>query len=193
MSTFGDLVETQQDLTDSRAETNLVGDPPTKHVVRIPGLIEQLYAAAFDPSMHLEEGGNRVKPKSKPPVAIEAMSRFQDIDRAARRWVRSVKVEEHVEVDRNIRELVSAAAGQRGYLAWDDETMEALLLEMRQWRRWAAVLTGWESPPKRPYIKCPCCSGISTIWVNMSVGSAYCSGCLFTWDDAYELAEQVAA
>lgn len=193
MSTFADLVEVQQDLTDSRVETSLVGDPPVKHQVRIPGLIEQLYAAAFDPSMQLEEGGNRTKPKSKPPVAIEAMSRYQDIDRASRRWARSVRVQEHADPARNIRELVTAASGQRGYLAWDDETMEALVQEARQWRRWAAILTGWESPPKRPYIKCPVCAGVSTIWVNMSVGSAYCAGCLFTWDDAYELADQVAA
>jgi hypothetical protein len=193
VSAFAELVEVQQSLTDSRVENTVVGEPPVKHKVRIPSLIEQLYAAAFDPSMHAEEGGSRVKPRSKPPVAIEAMSRFQDIDKAVRRWVRSVRVEEHVQLDRNIRELVTAAAGQRGYLAWDSETIEALLLEMRQWRRWAAVLTGWESRAWQPRIKCPVCEGKSTIWVSDALRTAYCSACLFTWEDAMELAEQVAA
>lgn len=194
MSAFADLVVVQQELTDSRVEKSTVGFPPRQHIVRIPGLLEQLYAAAFDPSMHAEEGGTRMKPRSRPPLAVEAFSRYQDVSRGAQRWVRSVRVEEHADPARNIRQLVTAAAGVRGqYLAWDEETTEALLGEMRSWRRWAAVLTGWESPPKRPYIKCPICEGISTIWVNATVEAAYCSACLFTWEDVYDLAEKVAA
>lgn len=192
MTAFEALVEVQQDLTDSRMIVEMVGNPLRRHEIRVPGLIEQLYLAATDPSLHAEEGGTRMKPKSKPPLAVEAMSRFQDIDRAARRWVKSVRVEEHADLGRCVRELVSAAAGQRGYLAWDEDTIDALLVEMRQWRRWAAVLTGWESAPWRPYIKCPVCEGVSTIWVNMAAGSAYCASCMFSWDDARELAREVA-
>lgn len=193
MSAFQELVLVQQDLTDSRKIVELVGQPLRRHEIRVPGLIEQLYMAATDPSLVAEEGGSRMKPKSKPPLAVEAWSRFQDVDRAVRRWVRSVRITEHSDLSRCIRELVGAAAGQRGYLAWDEETTEALLLEMRSWRTWAAILTGWESAPWRPYIHCPVCEGVSTIWVNMTVGSAYCASCKFDWDDARKLADQVAA
>lgn len=191
MSAFDDLVAVQVELTDSRMHVEMVGRPLVRHEIRIPGLLEQLYTAAVDPSMHAEEGGTRMKPRSKPPLALEAMSRYQDISAGAQRWVRSVRVEEHADPGRNIRMLVTAAAGQRGYLAWDLDTTEALLSEMRSWRRWAAVLTGWESAPWQPYIRCPLCETVSSIWVNLGVGSAYCSSCLFTWEDARELATQV--
>jgi hypothetical protein len=198
MSAYQDLLAAQESLTDSRqhrethdAEGRLLSKPFTH---RLPGLLEQLYLAAIDPSMAAEAGGMRLKPKSRPPLALEAWSRYTDIEKAALRWVRSLRMEEHTQPGRNIRQLVSAAAGVRGqYLAWDEDTIEALLTEVRQWRRWCAVLTGWESAPWRPYIKCPVCSEISAIWVNEAERSAYCSSCKADWDDVEELAEKVAA
>jgi hypothetical protein len=194
VSAYTDMVSVAEELTDGRFHSEKVGQPPRLHRVRIPGLLEQLYVAAVDPSMAAEEGGTRMKPRSRPPLALEALSRYQDISAAVTRWCRSLRLEVYADPARNVRAIVTSAAGKRGQeTCWDLDTLEALLAEMRSWRRWAAVLTGWESRPWQPRIMCPVCEGRSTIWVNDVLRTAYCSACLFTWDDAVELAEKVRA
>lgn len=151
-----------------------------EHRITMPGLLAQLYDAAVDPVAAMRENG-RSKPTSQAPLAIEALSRYEDICAGALRWVRAIRVDVRTTPQSNIRALVGVAP------TFDLDTLEALYAEMRTWHRWAAVMTGWESQVFRPRIACPVCETPGSIRAR-AIGDdkklAYCSECQAHWQGA---------
>lgn len=158
-----------------------------EHRSVIPGLLAQLYDAAVDPVIVAQEGGTRPKPSSRPPLAIEALSTYESIAAGALRWVRLTRMTPRVTPQSNIRALVGDSA------RYDLDTLEALYDEMRMWRRWAAVMTGWEAAVFTPRIPCPACSTFGSIRVNIERGLAFCSECQHSWEGEAlaEMAEKI--
>jgi hypothetical protein len=158
-----------------------------EHRTTQPGLLAQLYDAAVDPVKVQQEGGGRVKQKSRPPLAIEAFSRYDDICAGALRWVTSIRLAARDTAESNIRALVGAAP------RFDLDTLDALYQEMKTWRRWAAVMTGWQTQVFRPRIACPVCCTRGSIFVNGTEQLAYCGECQHSWEgeDLVDMAERV--
>lgn len=196
---FTKLLDTADELTDARVHIQRVPywDANRNKKFRefrtlLPGLLAQLYESAIDPVQVLKEAGRRPKPASRPPLAMEALSRYEDICAAVLRWVRAINMEPRDTPESNIRALVGAAP------RFDLDTLEALYAEMRTWRRWAAVMTGWDTHVFRPRIACPVCESWSSIRARLakdSEGVAYCNECQAYWEgeDLVGMAEKVSA
>ena len=146
----------------------------TAHTTIQPGLLAQLYESVIPGSA--EQEGARSTPGSRPPLALEALSRHSAIVIAVTRWCWTLRLELRDTVEGNLRALVGAAA------QLDDDTARTLLSEMRAWRRWCAVMTGWESPLFAPRAPCPVCETLGTLRVNLSAASAFCTACGSGWD-----------
>lgn len=159
----------------------------TTHQTIQQGLIRQLYLAAVDPIQMVQELPSRAKPKSRPPLALEALSAYEGICAGARRWVRSVGLEPRLSPERDIRALVSAAP------RFDLDTLEALHSELRTWRRWAGVMSGWDHAVFRPRIECPGCETFGSIRVNGEQRMAFCNECQTGWEgpDLVGMAEKI--
>ena len=192
------VIEVADELTESREHIETLDGgwtksrnrkPPVRRVIRLPGLIQQLHEAALDPSAGLMEGSAGNKPKSRPPVALEALSAYNDIERGSVRWVRSVRLAVRPRPESNIRALVGIV------YKLDLDTLEALYGELRQWHRWAAVMTGWDKRPFQPRIECPYdeCGAKCSIWINIERRLAMCKQCEAYWegDQIGDLAELV--
>ncbi len=158
-----------------------------EHRSVIPGLLAQLYDAAVDPVQAPQEGGTRPKPSSRPPLALEALSTYESIAGAALRWVRVVRLQPRVTPQSNIRALVGTVGHH------DEDTLDAMYEDLRTWRRWAAVMTGWESPLFAPRMACPACESFGSIRVNAERGMAFCMRCEHWWEGEglVEMAENV--
>lgn len=142
-----------------------------------PGLLAQLYqAVVFVASGDSVAGG---PPGSRPPLAVEALSRHDTISMAVLRWCTSLSLATRVSVESNIRALVGAAGGL------DSDTARALLVEMRQWLRWCLVMTGWESVYRPAGVPCPVvdCEQVNTLRINLTTKTAMCRACESTWID----------
>src|SRR6266508_4182256 len=68
-----------------------------------------------------------------------------------------------------LRDAVLPAATQ------DANNQAALLDELRRWRTWCAVMTGWQSPLYQPHAPCPHCDQRGTLRVNLARQSAFCT------------------
>lgn len=159
-----------------------------EHRSVIPGLLAQLYDAAVDPVQVTQEGStSRPKPASRPPLALEALSTYESIAGSALRWVRILRLQPRVTPQSNIRAMVGTVGHH------DLDTLEAMHEDLRTWRRWAAVMTGWESPMFAPRMACPACSTFASIRVNADRLMAFCNECQHAWegDDLAEMAEKV--
>jgi len=144
------------------------------HTTVQPGLLAQLHASV-EPGSADREGG-APHPSSRPPVQTEALSRYASIGIAVTRWCWSLRLEQRDTVESTVRALVGAA----GVL--DDDTARALLSEMRQWRRWCVVLTGWEQVYV-PRAACPVCETVGTLRINLTTREAFCTSCAAGWDE----------
>lgn len=158
-----------------------------EHRTTLPGLLAQLYDAAMEPPVTSQEGSSRTKPSSRPPLALEALSTYEDVAAGALRWVRLIKLDPRVTPQSNIRAIVGEAG------RFDLDTLEAAYVEMRTWRRWAAVMTGWEHAVFRPRISCPACGSRGSIRVNTEQQLAFCNQCQHDWegDALVEMAEGI--
>jgi hypothetical protein len=146
------------------------------HTTTQPGLLRQLWECVH-PAGTVAEGSIGGSFGSRPPLALEALSRHTVIGIAVLRWCRSLDLKVRKSVESNIRALVGAAG------ALDDDTARLLLAEMRQWRRWAAVLTGWEKVLTLYRVPCPVCEQPGTLRINLTNATAMCRHCSSTWAD----------
>lgn len=140
-----------------------------------PGLLAQL-RDAVQPASGTGEGGRSV-PASRPPLQLEALDRLIAIENGASGWLQLLQEPPRPYLEAVIRGLVGAAGRA------DDDMRHALAADMRRWRGWAAVMTGWASPPLSPYVPCPNCDAIATLRILPERRSALCSGCDHVWDD----------
>lgn len=183
-SAFATLVELADDLTEPTRTPVRIDNgwtksrnkaKPTLHWVMNSGLLAQLYEAATEPVVNPEGFGSTNKPESKPPVEIPALCAYNEIVIAARRWVLSLKMAPRETPESNIRALIGIAS------KFDIDTLEALLLEVRQWHRQASVFTGTTSRPFQPRITCPICDSRYSIWINVEKEIAFCKECSTDW------------
>jgi hypothetical protein len=143
-----------------------------------PGLLAQLYACVT-PSGGRVESGPRPLPGSRPPLALEALSVYRTITVATIRWCWSLSEDLRDSPEGNIRAMVGATARPAQH-----DVAVVLLAEMRQWRRWAAVATGWQSPDFTPRAPCPACAMVGQLRINLSAQVAQCRACQATWTGA---------
>jgi hypothetical protein len=178
-----------QDVADALTEPHLHVEPIPywdnnrnrkirRHQTVQPGLIAQLYQSVVPASSSAEPGAGGV-PGSRPPLAVEALSRHDTIAMQVLRWCRSLHITARVSVESNVRALVGASA------VFDDDTARVLLSEMRQWKRWCSVLTGWENIYRPAAVSCPVlgCGKVNTLRVNLTSKTAMCRACAATWSD----------
>lgn len=181
---LADIAAVADELTDVRKhrEPFEVWSPSRHRVKRwhettVPGLLAQLRAAFVPGRAEQVESGSGV-PGSRPPLHLEAISRHTVITVGAARWMWSLELTQRETVEANVRALVGAAG------AMDSDAQAALLTELRRWRTWCAVLTGWETPPFRPHVACPVCDTMDSLVIRLDTSKAYCRDmdCLSTWD-----------
>jgi hypothetical protein len=177
--------DTADELTEPHQHTERIRDwdgnrnPKYRtHTTVQPGLLTQLYQAVA-PSNVPAEGSVVAAFTSRPPLVLEAFDRYTSIGAAVLRWCRSLGLERRPTVESNIRALVGAAP------RLDQDTARTLLAEMRQWRRWAVVLTGWEKihTPYRVPCPLPDCGQPGTLRINLTNATAMCRDCGATWGD----------
>jgi hypothetical protein len=144
-----------------------------------PGLLAALWQAVAPARTTTDDdSSNNSGFRSAPPLCVEALSRHTQIQIATVRWCWSLHIELRDTTDSNIRALVGAAGNL------DSDTQHALLDELRQWRTWAAVMTGWQAPAYAPHVPCPNpdCQRADTLRVNLDRQTALCIACRTTWD-----------
>jgi hypothetical protein len=182
------------DTADALTEPYLHSEPVTtwdknrhrktrRHTVVLPGLLAQLHQSVIPASSSGCDAPSGGVPGSRPPLAVEALSRHDEIAMAVLRWCTSLRLDTRVSVESNVRSLVGAAAGL------DYDTAAVLLDEMRQWRRWCLVLTGWEQIYCPARVPCPIdgCGMYNTLRINLTNSTALCRACDAYWtSDAEE-------
>lgn len=178
-----------RDAADALTEPHIHSEPITywdtnrnrkirRHQTIQPGLIAQLYQSVIPASSSTEPAAGGV-PGSRPPLAVEALSRHDTIAMNVLRWCRSLSLPLRGNVESNVRQLAAAAQ------VFDDDTARVLLSEMRQWQRWCSVLTGWESVYRPARVPCPIvdCGKNNTLRINLTAKTAMCRACGATWSD----------
>lgn len=145
------------------------------HITVQPGLITQLYQSVIPTNTADDGSGSASTPSSRPPLALEALSRHLVIRGAVHRWCHSLDIKVRKSVESNIRALVGAAGNL------DEDDAHVLLSEMRQWRRWAAVLTGWETVYQPAGVTCPVCEQGNTLRINLTTRTGMCRECGSSW------------
>lgn len=161
-----------------------------RHATVQPGLLAQLYESVM-PASSSADGPAGCVPGSRPPLAMEALSCHDQITTAVERWCRSLGITPRASVESNVRALVGSAM--------DDDAARALLAEMRQWQRWCAVLTGWESVYRPAGVPCPVldCWKSNTLRINLTAKTAMCQACKATWSEedgsVFVLADHIRA
>jgi hypothetical protein len=183
------LLDKIRDVADALTEPHLHSEPIPywdnnrnrkirRHTTVQPGLLAQLYQSVIPAGSSADPAAGGV-PGSRPPLAVEALSRHDEIAVAVMRWCRSLDLTIRVSVESNVRLLVGVSPGL------DDDTARALLSEMGQWRRWASVLTDWERLYRPAGVACPvvACGQVNTLRVNLTAKTAMCRACSATWSD----------
>lgn len=147
------------------------------HITTQAGLLTQL-RTAIQPAATTDETGSAV-PASRPPLLIEALSRHLEIAMRTNRWIHHTRLPNRGQPEHNIRALVGAV-----HTLTSDE-QHALRADLRQWRSWAAVLSGWANPPYCPHVPCPNpdCSKLGTLRIIIDRHKGMCSACGHIWDD----------
>lgn len=187
MSTLlADITALADELCDPRQHTERVyGWTPGRnrklervHTTIQPGLIQQLRDAIYPRSTSQDEG-TRTTPGSKPPLHIEAIGRHITIAMGANHWTWSLKIPNRSTPENNIRALAGAAP------RLDTDTLHLLRADLRQWRTWAAVLSGWALPPYCPRVHCPnpACAKLGTLRILVERKTGTCSACGNIWDE----------
>lgn len=152
-----------------------------EHVTWQPGLLAQLYTSAVDPAKWVDDSGAHGKPRSRPPLAVEAFSRYLEIERRAAAWCAQLGHAERRTAQGNIIALVKEAE------TLDEDTLTELVRDFGEWRRWAAILTGWENKLFVPRIECPVCEEFGSIRISAELGEGFCSQCQHYWGGAEEI------
>jgi hypothetical protein len=153
-----------------------------EHITVQPGLLAQLRDAIYEgPATAFNIGAqtSSTPAGSKPPLLLEALAHHIAITMAANRWIWELRITNLGAAEANIRTLVGAAA------TIDLDARRALASDMRRWRNWAAVSTGWANPPLTPRVPCPNpdCGQLSTLRILPEHRAAHCTRCGNVWDD----------
>lgn len=183
MSTQITIADLAEELCDPRQHTEPIwGWDKNRHRKKIgehkvvhPGLLVQLHDAIEPLLGGLDDGGSRGVPRSTPPLQLEALDRYIDIEISALTWVGHLGLTPRATPADNVRALVGAPLA-----GWADD----VLADLRRWRSWAATMTGWQSM-YTPRAACPVpdCGETGTLRVNLDRPSATCVACRSWWDE----------
>lgn len=184
MTWHDDIRDTADALTDSALHRQPIRDwdhnrnPRIRyHETRQPGLLTQL-AHAIHPTNSLTDNPTSAgKPGSRPPLALEALSTHHEITWHAKLWCTTLGLPVTASVESNIRRLASKA------MSFDEPAGRTLLADLRRWRRWCLVMTGWEKVTDLRGVTCPLitCRQPGTLRINLTTASALCRACGSTW------------
>ncbi|MFC7276240.1 hypothetical protein ACFQS1_19785 [Paractinoplanes rhizophilus] len=147
------------------------------HVTVQHGLLTQLHRAVLPASVAGEGPGGGV-PKSRPPLEIEALSRYRQITAAARRWCKDLGVDPRATPESTIRALVGAAGRM------DDGEQRELLADLRRWVSWCRVYLGLEQIRRIAGARCPLadCAQLGSLRINLTTSYGMCTACGAAWD-----------
>ena len=148
------------------------------HVTVQHGLLQQLYRAAVLPTeAAIDEPGGGI-PASRPPLELEGLSRYDQIETGAVRWCLDLELQTRATAESNIRALVGAAGNL------DDQQQKALYADLRRWVGWCRVYLGLEQVRRIPGVRCPisACIQLGTLRINLTTSHGLCTACGATWD-----------
>jgi hypothetical protein len=147
-------------------------------VTRVVSLLDQL-EIAVEPSGSTS-AGHRV-PASTPAARMDAINALLVIDTEVSQQTQLWLDEERPTIAANLRALVGLAC-ELGPL-----DQKALARWVTRWHTMAAIVTGWEVPPRRLANTCPLCAARGSLRVRVDVGTrggtALCVECQETWDE----------
>lgn len=182
-----EIAELAEELCDPRSHTEPVYGWTKQrnktlirqHTTTQAGLIQQLRAAVRHPAVHDEQAVRGRETPSRPPLQLEALARIMDITLLANEWLSTTRTVHRGDVESNIRALVGAAP------RLDSDAQHRLLHDLRRWRGWAAVMTGWALPPYQPHVTCPRseCAQLGTLRIILERKTGLCVACQTVWDD----------
>lgn len=147
-------------------------------ITQVLSLLDQL-ELAVEPSGSVV-AGHRI-PASTPAARIDAINALLVIDTEASQFVTVHLDDDRTTLTGNLRALVGIAtslgAGEQHDLA------RAAV----RWHTMAAIVTGWEVPPRSPHNTCPLCTVLGSLRVRVDPdkgsGTALCVECHATWDE----------
>lgn len=149
------------------------------HTTIQPGLVAQLRDAVHSPAAIGDEQPRHSRTAlSRPPLQLEALARLIDITLDTNEWIHALRLPHRGHIEPNIHALVGAAP------SLGSDNQHALLHDLRRWRGWAAVMSGWALPPYQPHVPCPnpeC--GKHGLRIIVERQTATCSECKHIWDD----------
>lgn len=183
-----EIADLAEELADPRQHTERIygwTKQRNRKVVRLhttiqPGLVTQLRDAVY--TLFLTTDGQAPRGRatlSRPPLQLEALSRLMDIALDTNEWMHDTRLPNRGGIEPNIRALVGAAP------RLDCDLQHNLLTDLRRWRGWAAVMSGWALPPYQPHVPCPNpeCGKHGTLRIVAERQTATCSECKHIWDD----------
>lgn len=183
MTVLTDIADLAEELCDPRQHTEYVYEwDRNRNRKPVPirtvqnGLLVQL-RAAVQPGRTGEDA--RTVPRSRPPLLLEALDRHIAIATEVNEWLHMLKLENRPSIEQNIRALVGISA-QLGH-----DGQHTLRSNLRAWRTWAAVMSGWELPPFTPFVACPkvSCGAKGRLRIDATRKTGYCAACDTIWDD----------
>lgn len=148
------------------------------HTTIQPGLLQALWEA-IEPGRATDDATTAGGFRSVPPLCLEALSRHTAIQIGVIRLSWSLRVDLRDTTASTIRAFVGAAPNL------DTDTQTYVLGELRTWRTWCAVMTGWQSPNYAPHVPCPvaACERANGLRINLTRKTAMCVACGAIWDE----------
>lgn len=148
---------------------------PPAIVVKVPALIDQLAAAiAFSTAESL----NRSPLSSRVSARLDAIQALVDITTEAAAWLQRLGAPDPHSDKLRVPRLGSLVA------PLDRATYDELEHDIRHWWTLARLITGWDTPARRPNGTCPKClePERGTLRVRLDEWLATCVKCHATWD-----------
>jgi hypothetical protein len=115
---------------------------------------------------------------SKPAANLEPIDALVAMRRGAAVWVRSAFRKTPTDLPENLR-LIAARAH-----VLVPEHLRALDRDVLGWWARARIVTTWDVPPMKPYVRCDSCGEIGGIQVRTDPLAAVCLRCHAAWDEA---------
>jgi hypothetical protein len=196
-----DLLTRIRDTADTLTEPHIHREPYTvwtgqrhrqtrHHITPQHGLLRQLYNAVLPATIAENDGGGTI-PASRPPLELEALSRFEQITATTRNWCTQAGIRPRGNTESTIRALVAAAPNL------DEPQQRDLHADLRRWTSWCRVYLGYEHIHTARGARCPLsdCHTLGVLRVNLTTSHALCVACGATWqpDTIGVLAEHIRA
>lgn len=159
-----------------------------KHMSDHPSLIEQLRRCATD---RPQSGEDQQPARTVAHIDLDAIDRLRAIEDGVLSWCerfdiqsRSLRIVAPERIQRQIELDLPALVGIAPHMVEVD--LSRLVRDAGRWWTWCRIYGGWEMPPMRPYVRCPCCQELpgarAGLRIRFLTQSAVCVSCDSTWD-----------